>query len=101
MSTVGSASGAKRVKVKQPEPVDDAGLGSEDNDSDTKIKGLQVENKVTLSRTAKVATPPKFKGKLSKLKEFVTKAKIYLNYNSDSFEWEADKVTFVISYYKG
>ncbi len=61
------------------------------------VKNLKLtERKVV----AKVALPPKFKGVSLKLKEFLAKLKIYLNYNEDNFEDKANKVLFAISYLK-
>ncbi len=47
---------------------------------------------------AKVALSPKFKEVLLKLKEFLAKLKIYLNYNEDDFKNNANKVLFTILY---
>ncbi len=51
-----------------------------------------------LNKSAKVATPPKFKKDLLKLKEFITKLKIYILYNYESFDNKDSKVLFTISY---
>ncbi len=60
----------------------------------------QVKNLKLIKRkvVAKVVLPLKFKGVLLKLKEFLTKLKIYLNYNKDDFEDDTNKVLFAISY---
>ena len=38
---------------------------------------------------------------MGKLKEFITKLQIYYKYNFNSFNSEADKVTYIISYIEG
>ncbi len=60
-----------------------------------------MENTVLLTKTAKIAIPLKFRGDLSKLKEFITKLQIYILYNSESFNYEPDKVLFAILYLEG
>ena len=49
----------------------------------------------------KVNTLPRFRGEIGKLKEFITKLQIYYKYNFNSFNSEANKVTYIISYIKG
>jgi len=51
-----------------------------------------------LTKTAKVVSLSKFKGEPSKLKEFITKLQIHISYNNNSFDDEAAKVLFTISY---
>jgi len=51
-----------------------------------------------LNKSAKVATPPEFRGDSSKLKEFITKLKIYILHNYESFDNKDSKVLFAISY---
>ncbi len=60
----------------------------------------QVKNLKLIERRiiVKVALSPKFKEILLKLKEFLAKLKIYINYNLDNFEDEVNKVLFAISY---
>ena len=67
-------------------------------DSDTQIKDLV---NVTISQLVKVNTPLRFRGEQGKLKEFITKLKIYYKYNLNSFNLKVNKVTYVISYIKG
>ena len=56
---------------------------------------------VTIICSAKVNTLPKFRGEVGKLKEFITKLQIYYKYNFNSFNLEANKVTYAISYIEG
>ena len=107
ISDTGSTRGSRKVlspeelasKSKKPElvlvstPEED-----EDNKGDVTIKDLV---NVTITRSAKVNTLPKFRGEIGKLKEFIIKLQIYYKYNLNSFAIEADKVTFTISYIKG
>jgi hypothetical protein len=75
-----------------------------DVEGDVQMSGVQrveVENTVSLTKTAKVATPPKFRGDPAKLKEFIAKLQIYMSHNSESFDREPDKVLFAISYLEG
>ncbi len=65
------------------------------------VQRVEVENTVLLTKTAKVAIPPKFRGDPAKLKEFITKLQIYMLYNSESFDYEPDKVLFAILYLEG
>ena len=97
MSVVGSSSGAKRLVV--PELLTQPKSVASDEDKDTLIQ--ETQNNFTLARLAKVVTLLKFNSKLTKLKEFLTKIKIYLNYNDKSFELEDNKTMFVISYLEG
>ena len=77
MSNRGSVSGSRRVllpeelalKSKKPELVLISTL-EEDNEGDVIIKDLV---NVTIIRSAKVNTPPKFRGEVGKPKEFITK----------------------------
>ena len=69
-----------------------------DNKGDVIIKDLV---NVTITRSAKVNTLPKFRGEVRKLKEFITKLQIYYKYNFDSFNSEIDKVTYIILYIEG
>ncbi len=75
-----------------------------DNKEDTlirRVSKVQVKNIVLLIKSAKVVLPPKFKGDFLKLKEFITKLKIYISYNYKSFDDKDFKVLFVISYLEG
>ncbi len=54
-----------------------------------------------LNKSAKVATLPKFKRDSLRLKEFITKLKIYILHNYKSFDDEDSKVLFAISYLEG
>ena len=94
MSVVGSSNSARRPVVL--ESLEKPKSTTLDKDGDTLI--LEIQNNITLARTAKVVTPLKFDSKSAKLKEFLTKIKIYLNYNNKSFESEDNKIMFVISY---
>ena len=69
-----------------------------DNKGDVIIKDLV---NITIIYSIKVNTLPKFRGEVGKLKEFITKLQIYYKYNLNSFNSEADKVTYAISYIKG
>ena len=69
-----------------------------DNEGDIIIKDLV---NITIIRSAKVNTLPKFKGEVRKLKEFIIKLQIYYKYNFNNFNSEANKVTYIISYIKG
>ena len=62
---------------------------------------MNIDNKVSLTRLAKVAPPPKFRGELGKLKEYLAKLRIYIGHNPDSFDIKANKVMFAISYLEG
>ncbi len=66
-----------------------------------RVPKLEIKNMVFLTKTAKVALTPKFRRDLAKLKEFITKLQIYILYNSESFDYEPDKVLFTISYLEG
>ena len=55
---------------------------------------------VTIIYSAKVNTPPKFRGEIRKLKEVITKLQIYYKYNFNSFDSKANKVTYAILYIK-
>ena len=78
MSDRGSVSGSRRVlspkelalKSKKPEPALISTLEEEDNKGDVTIKDLV---NVTIIRSIKVNTLPKFRGEVGKLKEFITK----------------------------
>ena len=69
-----------------------------DNEGDVIIKDPV---NVTIIYSVKVNTPPKFRGEVGKLKEFITKLQIYYKYNFNSFDSEANKVTYTISYIEG
>ena len=77
MSDTGSVRGSRKVlspeelvsRLKKPEPVLVSTL-EEDNEGDVTIKNPV---NVTITRSAKVNTPPKFRGEVGKLKEFITK----------------------------
>ena len=110
MSIVGSVSGSGTLpepKGKEPEKAlkaqpEEESEDNKDEDRDTRIKDrVTIENKVELIRLVKVTTLPRFLGKPSELKEFLAKVNIYIKHNLNSFPTEADKVTFVISYFKG
>ncbi len=107
MSKVGkdSASGILQVKPQvktiNKDALDNTLTTSKEKDNNGDIKMLnQVKNLKLTERkvVAKVAPPLKFKGVLLKLKEFLAKLKIYLNYNKADFEDKANKVLFAISY---
>ena len=79
MSDRGSVSGSRRVllleelasKSKKPELVPVSTLEeNKDNEGDVTIKDLV---NITIIRSIKVNTLPKFKGEVGKLKEFITK----------------------------
>ncbi|KAE8452312.1 hypothetical protein EG329_001012 [Mollisiaceae sp. DMI_Dod_QoI] len=107
----GSAVG-KQVKPETPEPATPKPVpkltpqdtknesDDEDDDGDTRMKDLP-EFRIKTTRLVKVATPPIFKGKPSKLKVHLAKVIIYIEYNVDMFEDDSDKVTFAIFYLKG
>ena len=111
MSIVGSVSGSGTLpepKGKEPEkalkaqPEEENEDKDKDEDRDIRIKDrVIIKNKVELIRLVKVITLLRFLRKLSELKEFLAKVNIYIKYNLNSFLTEADKVTFVISYFKG
>jgi hypothetical protein len=96
MSVVGSSSGTRRPvtpeSLTRPESI------TPDEDGDTLIP--EIQNNITLARITKVITPLKFNSKSAKLKEFLTKIKIYLNYNNKSFELKDNKTIFIILYLK-
>ena len=86
-------------RLKKPEPVLVSTLEEdEDNEGDIIIKDLV---NVTIIRSAKVNTLPKFRGEIGKLKEFIAKLQIYYKYNFNSFDSKADKVIYAISYIEG
>ena len=79
ISDIGSARGSRKVlsleelasKLKKPELVLVSTLEEDkDNERDVIIKDLV---NVTIIRSIKVNTPPKFRGEIKKLKEFITK----------------------------
>ena len=107
MSDIGSVKGSRRVlllkelasRLKKPELLLVNTLEEDkDNKGDITIKDLI---NITIIRSAKVNTPPKFKGEVGKLKEFIIKLQIYYEYNFNSFNSEVNKVTYAISYIKG
>ncbi len=51
-----------------------------------------------LNKSAKVATLSKFKKDFLRLKEFITKLKIYILHNYESFDNKDSKVLFAIFY---
>ena len=101
MSAIGSTSSQRRAapSLREPNlipistPEED-----EDNKGDITIKDLV---NITIIRSAKVNTLPKFRREVGKLKEFITKLQIYYKYNLNSFDLEADKVTYAILYIEG
>ncbi|KAE8445387.1 hypothetical protein EG329_013400 [Mollisiaceae sp. DMI_Dod_QoI] len=104
----GSAVG-KQVKLKTPEPAtpkpvskltpQDTKNESDDEDDDDNVKIKDpLEFRIKTTRLIKVATPPIFKGKPSKLKVHLAKVTIYIKHNVDMFEDDSNKVTFAISY---
>ena len=110
MFIVGSVLGSGvllKPKGKEPEKAlkaqpEEEESKSKDEKRDTKIKDrVIIKNKVELIRLIKVTTLPRFLGKPSELREFLAKVNIYIKYNLNSFLTEADKVIFVISYFKG
>src|ERR1035438_865783 len=62
---------------------------------------VTVDNYITLNRAAKITPLPKFDGDPTRFEEFVSKVRIYIDHNMDSFDKESDKATFVISYLEG
>ena len=79
MFNIGSVKGSRRVllleelasRLKKPEPVLVSTLEEDkDNEGDVIIKDLV---NITIIRSVKVNTPPKFRGETGKLKEFITK----------------------------
>jgi hypothetical protein len=56
-------------------------------DKDRDIK-MTLNNNITLNRLVKVVTPPKFNSDLSKLKEYLDKVQIYIDYTLDRFTKE-------------
>ena len=79
ISNIGSIKGSRRVllleelasRFKKPEPILVSTLEEdEDNEGDIIIKDPV---NITIIRSAKVNTLPKFKGEVGKLKEFITK----------------------------
>ena len=89
---------AKALKAQPEEESED----NKDEDRDIKIKDrVIIENKVELIRLVKVITLLRFLRKPSELKEFLVKVNIYIKYNLNLFLLKADKVIFVISYFKG
>ena len=107
ISDIGSARGSRKVlspeelasKLKKPEPVlISTPEEDKDNEGDVIIKDLV---NVTIIRSAKVNTLPKFRGEIGKLKEFIIKLQIYYKYNFDSFDSKVNKVTYTILYIEG
>ncbi|KAE8440302.1 hypothetical protein EG329_009539 [Mollisiaceae sp. DMI_Dod_QoI] len=107
----GSAVG-KQVKPKTPEPATPKPVpkltpqntknksNDKDDNSNIKMKDL-LEFRIKTIRLIKVATPPIFKGKPSKLKVHLAKVIIYIKHNMDMFEDDLNKVTFAIFYLEG
>jgi hypothetical protein len=77
---------------------DKAIKAAKDKDRDIEIT---LDNNVTLNRTIKVALLPKFLGRPDKLKEYLNKIQIYIDYNKNRFEEEYLKTLFAISYLEG
>ena len=107
MSNIGSVKGSRRVllleelasRFKKLESVLVSTLEEDkDNKGNVIIKDLV---NVTIIRSTKVNTLPKFRGEVGKLKEFITKLQIYYEYNFNSFNSEVNKVTYIISYIEG
>ena len=107
ISDIGSVRGSRKVlsqeeltsRLKKPEPVLVNTLEEDkDNEGDIIIKD---PINITIIRSAKVNTLPKFRGEIRKLKEFITKLQIYYKYNFDSFNSEVNKVIYTISYIEG
>ena len=73
--------------------------------NDNKIEGVvlivTVDNYITLNRVVKIAILLKFLGDLVRFEEFISKVRIYIDYNIDSFDEESNKTTFVILYLEG
>jgi hypothetical protein len=53
-----------------------------------KDRDITLNNNITLNWLVKVITPPKFNSDLSKLKEYLKKVQIYINYTLDRFTKE-------------
>jgi hypothetical protein len=58
---------------------------AKDKDRDIKIT---LNNNITLNRLVKVVIPPKFNSDSSKLKEYLNKVQIYIDYTLDRFTKE-------------
>ena len=111
MSIVGSVLRSRvllKPKGKEPEralktqPEEESEDEDKDEDGDTRIKDkVIIKNKIKLVRLVKVITLLRFLRKLSELREFLAKVNIYIKYNLNLFLLKADKVTFVIFYFKG
>jgi len=68
-----------KEKAVEPKPNKE-----KNNNRDILIRGVskfKVKNIVSLSKSAKVVLPPKFRKDSLKLKEFITKLKIYILHN--------------------
>ena len=107
ISDISSARGSRKVpspeelasRLKKPEPVLVSTLEEDENDKgDVIIKDLV---NITIIRSIKVNTLPKFRGEIGKLKEFITKLQIYYKYNFNSFDSKVNKVTYIILYIEG
>ena len=107
ISDIGSTKGSRKVlsleelasRLKKPELILVSTLEEDkDNKGDITIKDLV---NVTIIHSVKVNTLPRFRGEIGKLKEFITKLQIYYEYNFNSFDSEADKVTYTILYIEG
>ncbi len=57
-------------------------------DEDRDIK-MTINNNIILKRLIKVVTPPKFNSNPSKLKEYLNKVQIYINYTPNRFNKES------------
>ncbi len=49
---------------------------------------MTLDNNISLKRPVKVAPPPKFNSDSNKLKEYLNKVQIYINYTPNRFEKE-------------
>ena len=76
-------------------------IPSNDDEMEGVVLTITVNNYITLNRVAKIALLPKFLGDLARFKEFISKVRIYINYNINSFDEESNKITFVILYLEG
>ena len=101
MSEVGSGSQAAGKKPEVTPVVSPDATPTNDDAMEGVVPTVSVDNHVTLNRAAKIAPPPKFGGDPARFEEFVSKVRIYIDHNMDSFDEESDKATFVISYLEG
>ncbi len=61
---------------------------------------MTLNNNISLKRPIKVVPLPKFNSDLSKLKEYLNKVQIYINYTLNKFKKEYQKTSFIMSYLK-